>query len=229
MRQEAEPEGPEEEGEGAAAAVDALTRAVGETPTFAHGAFSPEGVAHAAAFRPRPGDVFILTPPKTGTTWLQIAVPRAPHQRRAHRVRRHLPGGPVGPAGLGPRPEPGGRAGRQPPAVQVATSASPPSTAVRATCAWCVGWRTCSSPGGASCGRRTCRRCGSTIRRRSSPSTMSSSQRECGSGPPSQYYAEFFRARRLPSVLVLCYEGRERSGGGATAGGRGGGMPRRGP
>lgn len=53
-------------------AEDPLTRTVGIRPPFPHGPISSEGVDHARMFRPRSSDVFILTPPKTGTTWMQM-------------------------------------------------------------------------------------------------------------------------------------------------------------
>lgn len=50
---------------------DAVTRRVGEVLPHAHHGLSLESVVKAMEFRPRPTDVFILTPPKTGTTWMQ--------------------------------------------------------------------------------------------------------------------------------------------------------------
>merc|ERR1712216_374731 len=51
---------------------DSLTRAIGRRPTFPHQPFSSNGVSKAAAFEPRVSDVYILTPPKVGTTWMQM-------------------------------------------------------------------------------------------------------------------------------------------------------------
>lgn len=58
--------------EEAEAEVDSLTVAVGRRPPFRHKGFSDHSLANAAKFQPRPTDVFILTPPKVGTTWLQM-------------------------------------------------------------------------------------------------------------------------------------------------------------
>ena len=47
-----------------------ITALLGRVAQFPHDAFSEASVAAAIQFRPRPTDVFILTPPKTGTTWV---------------------------------------------------------------------------------------------------------------------------------------------------------------
>ena len=47
-----------------------LTQLIGRREQFANASFSDESVAAARAFRPRPTDTFILTAPKTGTSWL---------------------------------------------------------------------------------------------------------------------------------------------------------------
>lgn len=47
----------------------ALTRVLGGRPKYLHKSVSIEGFRMAAAFKPKPSDVYILTPPKTGTTW----------------------------------------------------------------------------------------------------------------------------------------------------------------
>jgi hypothetical protein len=51
--------------------VDSITQLIGVCPQHPHSDFSDESVARAVAFEPRTSDVFILTAPKTGTTWLQ--------------------------------------------------------------------------------------------------------------------------------------------------------------
>lgn len=51
---------------------DKLTARVGKHPPHCHSAFSEEACRVAAAYIPRSSDVFIVTAPKTGTTFLQM-------------------------------------------------------------------------------------------------------------------------------------------------------------
>jgi len=51
--------------------ADAITARIGRREQFPHAAFSDESIAKACAFVPRRTDCFILTAPKTGTSWLQ--------------------------------------------------------------------------------------------------------------------------------------------------------------
>lgn len=51
---------------------DSLSQCVGQKLPFANPTFSLESIVKAMEYCARPSDVFILTPPKTGTTWLQM-------------------------------------------------------------------------------------------------------------------------------------------------------------
>ena len=50
----------------------AVSDRLGTCPPYPHAAFSEESCRKAAAFQPRSSDVFIVTAPKTGTTFLQM-------------------------------------------------------------------------------------------------------------------------------------------------------------
>eukprot|EP00746_Dinoflagellata_sp_MGD_P060634 gnl/MRDRNA2_/MRDRNA2_25707_c0_seq1.p1 gnl/MRDRNA2_/MRDRNA2_25707_c0~~gnl/MRDRNA2_/MRDRNA2_25707_c0_seq1.p1 ORF type:complete len:358 (-),score=43.13 gnl/MRDRNA2_/MRDRNA2_25707_c0_seq1:99-1172(-) len=51
---------------------DSVSRQIGWIPPYAHASLSLESCQKSAEFVPRVDDVFILTAPKTGTTWMQM-------------------------------------------------------------------------------------------------------------------------------------------------------------
>lgn len=51
---------------------DPLTLTVGWGPQYPNNSISEEGLRHSQEFYPRVSDVFVVTPPKTGTTWMQM-------------------------------------------------------------------------------------------------------------------------------------------------------------
>jgi aryl sulfotransferase len=66
---------------------DRTTQLVGRRAPYPHNAFTDASIRAAAAFVPRPSDVFIVTAPKTGTSWLQQV---------CHHLRRGDPACPMG-------------------------------------------------------------------------------------------------------------------------------------